>query len=102
MQAGRLWRLTRSIVIDCDDCCYCTAGRDPRESACNKPHRYAEHRRSRRHGQCILCRAGADPLLLVHHLAIIIQSPQARKPLDRMCVHAGDGQTYLSGVDSMS
>ena len=33
---------------------------------------------------------------------VIIQSPQARKPLDRMCVHAGDGQTYLVGVDSMS
>ena len=33
---------------------------------------------------------------------VIIQSPQAYKPLDRMCVHAGDGQTYLSGVDSMS
>ena len=33
---------------------------------------------------------------------VIIQSPQARKPLDRMCVHAGDSQTYLVGVDSMS
>ena len=33
---------------------------------------------------------------------VIIQSPQARKPLDRMCAHAGDGQTYLVGVDSMS
>ena len=33
---------------------------------------------------------------------VIIQSPQARKPLDRMCVHAGDGQTYLSRLDSMS
>ena len=33
---------------------------------------------------------------------VIIQSPQARKPLDRMCVHAGDGQTYLVRVDSMS
>ena len=33
---------------------------------------------------------------------VIIQSPQARKPLDRMCVHTGDGQTHLSGVDSMS
>ena len=35
-------------------------------------------------------------------LSVIIQSPQARKPLDRMCVHAGDSQTYLVGVDSMS
>ena len=35
-------------------------------------------------------------------LFVIIQSPQARKPLDRMCVHAGDGQTYLVRVDSMS
>ena len=35
-------------------------------------------------------------------LRVIIQSPQARKPLDRMCVHAGDGQTYLVRVDSMS
>ena len=33
---------------------------------------------------------------------VIIQSPQARKPLDRMCVHAGDSQTYLVKVDSMS
>ena len=38
---------------------------------------------------------------VVLHTAVIIQSPQARKPLDRMCVHAGDGQTYLVGVDSM-
>ena len=37
-----------------------------------------------------------------HRSHVIIQSPQARKPLDRMCVHAGDGQTYLVGVDSMS
>ena len=35
-------------------------------------------------------------------ISVIIQSPQARKPLDRMCVHAGDGQTYLVGVDTMS
>ena len=34
--------------------------------------------------------------------SVIIQSPQARKPLDRMCVHAGDGQTYLVRVNSMS
>ena len=33
---------------------------------------------------------------------VSIQSLQARKPLDRMCVHARDGQTYLSEVDSMS
>ena len=33
---------------------------------------------------------------------VIIQSPQARKPLDGMCVYAGDGQTYLVRVDSMS
>ena len=32
----------------------------------------------------------------------VIQSPQARRPLDRMCVHVGDGQTYLVRVDSMS
>ena len=36
-----------------------------------------------------------------HHF-VIIQSPQAHKPLDRMRVHAGDGQTYLVRVDSMS
>ena len=35
-------------------------------------------------------------------ISVIIQSPWARKPLDRMCVHAGDGQTYRSGLDSMS
>ena len=36
------------------------------------------------------------------HLPVTIQSPWACKPLDRMCVHAGDGQTYLVRVDSMS
>ena len=36
------------------------------------------------------------------HVNVIIQSPQACKPLDRMCVHTGDGQTYLVMVDSMS
>ena len=45
---------------------------------------------------------------IIHHtyrmtpVNVIIQSPQARKPLDRMCVHAGDGQTYLVRADSMS
>ena len=33
---------------------------------------------------------------------VITQSPQARKPPDRMRVHTGDGQTYLVRVDSMS
>ena len=33
---------------------------------------------------------------------VIIQSPQPRKPLDRVCAHAGDGKTYLVRVDSMS
>ena len=37
----------------------------------------------------------ADVLLAERN--VIIQSPQARKPLDWMRVHAGDGQTYLSG-----
>ena len=39
---------------------------------------------------------------IIHRSHVIIQSPQARKPLDRMRVHAGDGQTYLVRVDSMS
>ena len=33
---------------------------------------------------------------------VVIQSPHVRKPLDRMCMHAGDGQTYLVRVNSMS
>ena len=33
---------------------------------------------------------------------VIIQSPQVRKPLDQMRVHAGDDQTYLVRVDSVS
>ena len=32
---------------------------------------------------------------------VIIKRPQARKPLDRMRVHARDGQTYVVRVDSM-
>ena len=60
-------------------------------------------RRPGTHAWCMGCRwfrcdNAYSPILL----SVIIQSPQARKPLDRMCVHAGDGQTYLVGVDSMS
>ena len=52
--------------------------------------------------QCISVDHGAHAVILELAASVIIQSPQARKPLDRMCVHAGDGQTYLSGLDSMS
>ena len=46
--------------------------------------------------------AGRRDAARVRDDPVIIQSLWARKPLDRMCVHAGDGQTYLSGLDSMS
>ena len=36
---------------------------------------------------------------IIHRSHVIIQSPQARKPQDRMRGHAEDGQTYLVRVD---